>query len=439
MLDVSSVEWHSILLDKVFVCITSCAYFIFYSTPKKNKLHSFLGVFIFYPALVAESLCSLLIAKGNENVYPFFVLSVAIVALWPLQYSGFYNRKRFDSQFLCYFTNSLNPFLYISTILYRFIRDRYEIPVYSIEGVLLDRCLLLIGTLLFVPVVKKFIVPKLPKIPRFLVKGLVIAVPVSQIFPMMTNGVHNEIFNSWMFYVIFLAFGITMCVAGYVIYKYAGERSEREKLELAMRFEKDKKNYFDVIEQHSQKISKMSHDISNHLRTIQILAQNKENAELTEYSENLLSEYSNSLKSYCKNPTINAMLLYYNSVATNERVSYKAQANVEKEIKISQVDLVSIISNMLNNAFEACSTLKDEDKEVEITIDTKNNAFVCVCKNKFDGKITKKDRKFYTRKKDEENHGLGIEIIQETVKRLNGKCDFEYMQQSFTVTVYIPM
>ena len=442
MLGLTIMEISSILLNMVFNCVYSYFLFCFYSEPKKSKIRSFIAVCSYYPIIVVSEICSLSIYKEHPQknilVVIFFFTELAI-CFWPFFVSNFYKRKRFDSQFLAYFTNSLNPFLFAFSLLSKLIITNMGLYTYSIKAVLIDRLLFCTGILLFVPIVKKYIVLKIGKIPRLVIKGLVFFVPISQIFPFLTNNRNNEIFNSPLFYIIMVALGISSVTCGFIIYKYSNEVIKREKLELAMKFEEDKKNYFDIIEQHSEKISKMSHDITNHLHTIQLLAQNEENSELAQYSKNLVTEYSESLKMYCKNHIVNAMLLYYDSVAEKAEISFFAQANVEKNVGISQLDLVSIISNILDNAFEACYNLKDIKKEVEITIYSKDDSFVCVCKNSFDGVVVKKGSKFYTRKEEKINHGLGTGIIQEIVSNLNGKCDFEHDEKQFSVTVYIPI
>ena len=59
--------------------------------------------------------------------------------------------------------------------------------------------------------------------------------------------------------------------------------------------------------------------------------------------------------------------------------------------------------------------------------------------HKFDGQVIKKGKKFVTQKTDSDNHGLGTQIVTETVTRLGGKCDFSFDEKTFSATVYIPI
>lgn len=413
----------------------TCFLFAAYFKPKKNYLRPFLFCTLYTIPLLVRYCCSITLENGDSQVFPLMFLAAVIVALWPAALSGFFDADRFDSQFMAYFTNSLNPFLYIVSVVFNIISDRQN---YTVPNVIFYNVLYFAGVLAFLPITKKFIMPRLDRIPSIFKKILVIGTPLSQIFPILTNYTRNAVFDSTLYYLVFISFGITFGILGYAIYRYAVITSQKQKLELSMMFEKNKVNYFDSIEDQQQKISKLSHDMSNHLRTIQMLAKESNNPEITDYSEKLLGQYKQTVKNFCQNSVLNSMLLYYSSVANEKGVTHKFEANANQQIKLSQTDIVTIVSNILDNAFEACENVDESERKISLIINCDENAFTCVCNNSFDGQVIKKGKKFVTQKTDSDNHGLGTQIVMETVTRLGGKCDFSYNEKVFTVAVYIP-
>lgn len=439
MIGLTSSEIAGLALDKFFVALTTLFLFSVYFKPKKNQLRPLFCCLFFSVIAFFNIYGSTMIERGNADYFVLVLICSFLLCFWPVILSGFYQSERFKSQFVAYFTNSLNPFMFIAILVRTPIVKALGFPELSIGTAIIYELLFFIGLAVYVPVVKKFIVPRLDKIPGFIIKALVIGVPVSQIFTIMTNFHNNPLFKSPLFYGIVGGYGFTVCFAGFIIYKYAVINAEKDKLELSMKFEKAKNDYFDVIEEHSQTISKLSHDIKNHLRTMQTLADNHEYEEIKKYSEAILNDTITTTQNFCHNPTVNAMLMYYNKAAREKDIDFIATATIPTKTPLSSVDLVSLISNLLDNAFEACERVTEAERTASITITCDDNAFTCICKNTFDGKLIKKGKKFITQKTDTINHGLGTQIVTETANRLGGKCDFSFDEKTFSATVYIPI
>lgn len=437
---ITNAEITAIVIAKLLSCIEAFLLFNFYSEPRKSRKQSFLAAFIFFPIVTFKLYSSIMMERGATGYYHLiFIITSILTALWPIFYSCFFKRNKFEAQFLASFTNSFNPLLYIIAISLKHFVDTNLIIKYSISHALWECILRIIAILIFIPFVKKLISVRMKNIPRPLIYTLVFAVPISQIAPILTNGPIGELFNSKLYYV----FAFSMLGAGILcfilIYRFAQNNEKLKKMELKLKFEQDKTNYFEALQQQSEKTRKMSHDITNHLRVIQMLSAENKLENVQKYSQNLLNEYSTNVKVFCSNSFVNSMLLYYDSVAVTNNVKFTANADVTENLQIPPIDLVSIISNILDNAFEACNAATDNEKTIEITISTKNNAFICNCKNSYSGIVNKSGNKLLTSKKDKINHGLGSEIIKDTASRYGGTYKFENNNNYFCVMVYIPI
>lgn len=82
-------------------------------------------------------------------------------------------------------------------------------------------------------------------------------------------------------------------------------------------------------------------------------------------------------------------------------------------IFIDKIDLVLIMSNLIDNAIDATSECAT--KRINLTIDNYNNFTLIVLQNPYN-QINKDNHKLYTTK---QNHqGLGLEIIEKNGKKI---------------------
>ena len=88
----------------------------------------------------------------------------------------------------------------------------------------------------------------------------------------------------------------------------------------------------------------------------------------------------------------------------------------------SDVTITSLFTNLLDNAIEACESVNNENKFIELNTNYQANMFLIKMKNSknpeniFTHKTTKKNKKA---------HGHGISIIEDIVKQQEGICSWE--------------
>ena len=111
---------------------------------------------------------------------------------------------------------------------------------------------------------------------------------------------------------------------------------------------------------------------------------------------------------------INIIVSQKKDAAEKNGIIFKEDIN-ELGINISETDITSLFSNLLDNAIEACVDIKSTPK-IEISI---NERSICVTNSII---LTKKYKSsfFETSKKDKEKHGYGMKIINSIVNKYNG-------------------
>ena len=90
----------------------------------------------------------------------------------------------------------------------------------------------------------------------------------------------------------------------------------------------------------------------------------------------------------------------------------------------------TIISNLLNNAIEACEKIQEDKRIIEFEIVGYNSQiFISVCNSYDMESIINQKQKFITTKEDKLNHGIVLENVRMTVKKYDG--DMRISQESF--------
>lgn len=94
----------------------------------------------------------------------------------------------------------------------------------------------------------------------------------------------------------------------------------------------------------------------------------------------------------------------------------------------------TIISNLLNNAIEACEKIQEDKRIIEFKIAGYNSQiFISVCNSYDMESIINQKQKFITTKEDKLNHGIGLENVRRTVKKYDG--DMRISQENASIVI----
>ena len=98
----------------------------------------------------------------------------------------------------------------------------------------------------------------------------------------------------------------------------------------------------------------------------------------------------------------------------------------------------TIISNLLNNAIEACEKIQEDKRIIEFEIAGYNSQIFISVRNSYDMEsIINQKQKFITTKEDKLNHGIGLENVRRTVKKYDGDMRISQENERFIVTINI--
>ncbi|MCR5061384.1 MAG: ATP-binding protein [Saccharofermentans sp.] len=144
---------------------------------------------------------------------------------------------------------------------------------------------------------------------------------------------------------------------------------------------------------------------------------------------------SNIINSGCKAFDVVINAKYYE--ATENSIDITFDINDLSPLKIDDAEMITLLSNLLSNAIEACINC-DNTTERKITIKAVliRNMFVLTVSNSYSGMINKQMK---TTKMDADKHGYGIGIIKSIVSRYNGTYYTEINDSLFITYISLPL
>lgn len=181
---------------------------------------------------------------------------------------------------------------------------------------------------------------------------------------------------------------------------------------------------------------KRTHEFKNHLICIQALVEKENYGELKKY----VSQINHTLT--LTTDVINTNHIFINAIlnskyreALKKGISFSLKINDLSQIILSDTDIVIILSNLIDNAMEACIDCKD--KIIKLKFVLENEQIILSVKNNYYYTPIKKNGQFLTRKPNPSEHGMGIKNIIETVERYHGKYIIDYNEGIFSFSILI--
>lgn len=194
-------------------------------------------------------------------------------------------------------------------------------------------------------------------------------------------------------------------------------------------------------QEYDLELHKLYHDIGNHIKTIQLLVESGDKQKASDYANDLLHVYQSLSKDQlCANKIVNAVLLQKMKLCDEQQIQTELEINLPQELPIRDIDLMSVLSNLFDNAIESCSGLSVGDPYIRLKASVQNRYCCFYMVNSKTGlqiELTPEDKK--TWKKDKKLHGYGMKIIKEIVNRYQGQQEIKETEEEWQTLVMLKM
>ena len=186
-----------------------------------------------------------------------------------------------------------------------------------------------------------------------------------------------------------------------------------------------------------ENVRRIKHDMKNHLMVIASYLNAAEYDSAKEYASQILDKL-NAAHSYVEtgNSLMNHILNEKLNKARESGISVKAEIENLTFAKMESIDFSAILSNILDNAIEACKN--ENAPEINVTISARRGYETILVKNKITDSVLGKNPGLATEKTDKERHGMGVSQIKGIAEKYKGLCDFYEEDGFFCACVFIP-
>lgn len=239
---------------------------------------------------------------------------------------------------------------------------------------------------------------------------------------------------------LIVSFGIMlMNIVMFEWLKFVSEREKRwNQIRLLQERNEERIHIYHEMSTNYEEQKRILHDYNNHVGCIQGLLKSRQYEEAEAYAEKLADTIPDNLYSvHVNNPILNVVLNQKCRMAYTKDISLSFYGNDLSDLWLQEQDAVSLLSNLLDNAIEACEKLEGERK-IWIKLVREKRQFVLSIRNPVSEPVVIKDNEIFTSKEDKRKHGIGLKNVQMILDKYEGMGMMRYEKGCFSYTAVIP-
>ncbi len=236
-----------------------------------------------------------------------------------------------------------------------------------------------------------------------------------------------------VFSIILVASNVSILYLVSVMEKSTRQLQENALLQQQMALQTDS---IQALERSYRNQREMTHDYKNKLQTIQDLLANEETESAKQYVQQLQElQTTRFLPINSRHPILDAIFNHKYQTATECGIDFQMQVNDLSGVSIGTDKLVVLMTNLLDNAIEACCRLPD-GRRVQCSILAEDGLFISVRNTSLPVSIL--DDTITTSKTPKEEHGFGLPNIKRILNDLQAEYTFGYEDGWFAFAAEIP-
>lgn len=272
-----------------------------------------------------------------------------------------------------------------------------------------------------------------------------LCVPVSTLGTMLTVFYSGIDIGRNMVLKILMTFFFGCMIAGnmvlfYAFQKYTENLSEKSKQELELLFQRAEVERLTKIAECNDNYIEIVHNTSHYLKVIGQLAYERKNDEICKVIDKLNGKLNKEeVCEYSNHKMLNIILSEYSVKAESVGVVFNVYVEPGCILNhIQDVDLITMLGNLLDNAILAASK-KEKDSYVVVRIFMQKDGKLCVIKvvNDFVGDLKEVRGKLISTKNETGVHGIGLSSVSKIAEQYNGYLEYYIIDEDFNAVVVL--
>lgn len=230
-------------------------------------------------------------------------------------------------------------------------------------------------------------------------------------------------------------------IAGIVWFMIARINKDNE-IKTKLLLSEQKANLYkqNIISSNSQieTIKLLKHDMKNNISCIDALIEEENYDEAHNICHSLTNKYTSiGTIINTENYLLNAVLNVEIEKAKSYGIPVKLSITNDLKMFKNSSDIISLIGNILDNAISYLSKNKVKNNEINFSTGYEGSYSVIKCRNNILDSVLFNNPSLKTDKKDKDNHGKGITIINSIAHKYNGDVIIKERNKEFIITVIL--
>lgn len=189
--------------------------------------------------------------------------------------------------------------------------------------------------------------------------------------------------------------------------------------------------YYDELNHNNEKVRKMVHDTKNHMYAIRSMIADNNDAEALEYIDRFTDTETAIIGKYSTGNSLADAILDRKAQESENIDTVIDFTGIVPKTGVDNMDMVILLSNMLDNAIDACRELRS-NSSISVKSEINNGLWVLTVINPVRSNINV-GRGLPSTKGGNGTHGYGIANMREVTDKYNGTLSFYCEDEMFMV------
>ena len=255
--------------------------------------------------------------------------------------------------------------------------------------------------------------------------------------------IHLVIVNDYFTAYVYLAIALLLSGLDVVIFIFLRKMNrtsqiekERDIMEIQLQRQQDEMQH---LQQQYEEISILRHDFRNGIDCLCGMIEQGDCSRALAYAKQFKERKVNTILSQvqCSSTMLNAVV----NAKFNDAQSKGIATSLRLVVQIPhdlEFDLSIMLSNLLDNAIEACEK-NPSNAQILLTISEEAGYYRIVVRNTIAVSVLKKNQELKTEKANKKLHGWGLRSVTDLVSKRNGLIDFYEKEGMFYVDILLPI
>lgn len=387
--------------------------------------------YIFYAGAVVFLL--LIVTVFNQIQLFSYITSIFMIFLialcgYYLFYVPFVISFSLTSLYICIIYIFDNLSFSIATVIFPYDnlveRIYTQFGIERVTAILISKGLLIAFVLtVYFLLLKRFLNVSLNRF--FLILSLLGPISIYFMMELTLSSFSVSIFFSW----ISMVATIILLLAFYFIYQSIKKEREHNEL-LIQQYNTMKDSYLSN--------ATLYHDMHHHINSIRHFIDTANIQEAQKYLDSIHG-HENTTQTFCQWTDVNIVnniIATKLTVAQKRAITFNINADLTRSMNIANADLCIILSNLLDNAIEACKKISNpKDRYIYLGIRNIKHVLIIKIKNGTQDIPHTMNGNFITTKSEKKMHGFGITSVRNSVNKYNGTLLYDFIDKQCSVIV----